>query len=267
MIRRVRKTGEMGSIDSATGEDDSGNVWGAHAAVARALGGELRPFDQYQGPYIALQLEGGSAKLWGVTEDDSGFCKWYLEYYTDGKLQEEFSETFPCSNDAAGVDEAVALVGGRLSGGPKSAAKSSPFLCPRCRAEKAAGENINGYRQYGPGKFGTYIDSWIYELSNEGGSSDVIEVNPGTGSGSYWMIEFGAVDAEEITRIAQEQDEMTPTPEELSEVAAGKAAILYESSDGFVDVESYDTVSEAQTEWKKVEDEFAQYDETDDGGQ
>lgn len=45
--------GEMHHINQQ-GEDDSGNVWELHAAIAEAVNGELRPFDQYQGPYIVV---------------------------------------------------------------------------------------------------------------------------------------------------------------------------------------------------------------------
>lgn len=37
-----------------------------HFAVADAVGGEVRAFDQYQGPYIAVP---GKGRLWLMTED------------------------------------------------------------------------------------------------------------------------------------------------------------------------------------------------------
>lgn len=40
-------TGEMSHVDP--------DEWPIHKEVADALGGELRPFDQYQGPYIAWE--------------------------------------------------------------------------------------------------------------------------------------------------------------------------------------------------------------------
>lgn len=39
-------TGEMYSVDPAE--------WPVHKAIADALGGELKPFDQYQGPYVLI---------------------------------------------------------------------------------------------------------------------------------------------------------------------------------------------------------------------
>lgn|SRR3990167_2058269 len=45
--------GEMYSINQ-NGKDDDGNIWELHAEIARAIGGRLQPFDQYQGPYIVV---------------------------------------------------------------------------------------------------------------------------------------------------------------------------------------------------------------------
>ncbi len=45
-------TGEMYHIDQNGFDGES--TWDLHAAIAEAVGGELRPFDQYQGPYIVV---------------------------------------------------------------------------------------------------------------------------------------------------------------------------------------------------------------------
>jgi hypothetical protein len=47
-------TGEMPYIDPETGIDSTGEEWPIHLAIAKAVGGRLRPFDQYQGPYIVV---------------------------------------------------------------------------------------------------------------------------------------------------------------------------------------------------------------------
>ena len=63
-------TGEMHSINQ-DGEDSNGESWPLHAAIAKAVGGELRPFDVYQGPYIlvdSLDYQ-GAKRLWISTED------------------------------------------------------------------------------------------------------------------------------------------------------------------------------------------------------
>lgn len=46
-------TGEMHWINQ-DGVDSNGDAWPLHAIVARAVGGELKPFDSYQGPYIVV---------------------------------------------------------------------------------------------------------------------------------------------------------------------------------------------------------------------
>lgn len=47
-------TGEMHYINPETGEDSNGDIWESHLAVAQAVGGTLKPFDVYQGPYIVI---------------------------------------------------------------------------------------------------------------------------------------------------------------------------------------------------------------------
>jgi len=71
-------TGEMNYINQ-NGIDSNGEVWGLHAALAEACGGELKPFDSYQGPYISIT--GTSAKLWLVedNQDLSGYAHVYRE--------------------------------------------------------------------------------------------------------------------------------------------------------------------------------------------
>jgi len=46
-------TGEMYAI-TQDGVSEDGERWPLHAAVARATGGTLKPFDRYQGPYIVM---------------------------------------------------------------------------------------------------------------------------------------------------------------------------------------------------------------------
>ena len=46
-------TGEMAYINQE-GIDSNGEVWELHAKIAQAVGGELKPFDSYQGPYISV---------------------------------------------------------------------------------------------------------------------------------------------------------------------------------------------------------------------
>ena len=86
-------TGEMCAIDQE-GLDSNGDTWELHAAIAQAVGGELHPFDVYQGPYISVggnvtvgnapytipaQLP-GIVRLWLVPDEhNEGFLRVYRE--------------------------------------------------------------------------------------------------------------------------------------------------------------------------------------------
>jgi len=47
-------TGEMHHIDPVTGEEPDGTIWEYHAAIAKAVHGTIKAFDQYQGPYVVV---------------------------------------------------------------------------------------------------------------------------------------------------------------------------------------------------------------------
>ena len=84
-------TGEMERIDPITGEEPDGTTWPIHAAIAKALGGEVMPFDKYQGPYVVVGADVrignppyqyapshlGVVRLWVC--DDGDVCEIYRE--------------------------------------------------------------------------------------------------------------------------------------------------------------------------------------------
>ena len=100
------------------GIDSNGDHWPLHAAVARELGGEIKPFDVYQGPYVviggdvrvgdapyAVAVQGlGVVRLW-LSSDDGYFCQWYNE--ATGRASEEF----PYHDEGWAVEAARSLVG------------------------------------------------------------------------------------------------------------------------------------------------------------
>jgi hypothetical protein len=71
-----------------------------HYAVADALGGKVRPFDVYQGPYISIPGEG---RIFINTEDGM-ICQWFNEH--TNRVSPEFS--FEDENGA--VDAAIAIL-------------------------------------------------------------------------------------------------------------------------------------------------------------
>jgi len=65
-----------------------------HFAVAKSLGGVVRPFDQYQGPYVYVP---GFGKFWLTMVGDS-VCRWYNDYTE--KMSEPFY-AYPETNHTA----------------------------------------------------------------------------------------------------------------------------------------------------------------------
>ena len=116
-------TGEMSRIDQ-DGTDSNGDVWSTHAAVARAVGGELCPFDSYQGPYIVVGKDivaGGApyrmpvpgfgvVRLWLIS-DDAFTGRVYRED------NDTMSDPFWQDDEEAAADAARSLLGlGELLG-------------------------------------------------------------------------------------------------------------------------------------------------------
>jgi hypothetical protein len=108
----------------------------------------------------------------------------------------------------------------------------------------------NGIRSYGPGKFRTILDSYVYSVSLDGSYDDDISVGDG---GWYGMMRNGRTilrdhDPELETLNAAEQEALTS--------CAG--VIMFERSDGIVEVEYYDTVAQLDAAWKRITREFAE---------
>ena len=86
-------TGEMSYINQETGVDSNGDCWYLHLAIAKAIGGTLKPFDTYQGPYIvfggdltignspyAIPIQHlGIVRLWICESDLPGMFELYRE--------------------------------------------------------------------------------------------------------------------------------------------------------------------------------------------
>ena len=88
-------TGEMHYINPETGEDSDGNIWESHLAIAKATGGTLKPFDQYQGPYIIVggDLTVGNAP-YAMPVQRLGIVRLWLT--EDGVYREDTDQIEPC---------------------------------------------------------------------------------------------------------------------------------------------------------------------------
>src|SRR3989304_3620069 len=70
----ITMTGEMHAIDPVTGEEPDGTTWTYHAAAAQAVGGQIKPFDQYT---VFAPRHLGIIRLWLI--DEGGLMRWYRE--------------------------------------------------------------------------------------------------------------------------------------------------------------------------------------------
>jgi hypothetical protein len=112
---------------------------------------------------------------------------------------------------------------------------------------------MSNIRKYGPGKFNTILDSYVYGVSVDGGCDE--EFSHEYGGGWYGMMRHGRTIFRDHDPFLEPLNDAER--EQLTECAG---VILYEDSQGFVYVDYYDTDEELQNAWHKIAAQF----ETDD---
>lgn len=119
----------------------------------------------------------------------------------------------------------------------------------------------NGIRTYGPGKFYTLLDSYAYGVTLDGGADR--EASYEEGQGWYGFL---GIDPDTVERIREEalehSDQLTREEGEL--LRSSVAVIFFERSDGIVESDWYDRISEADAAWDQVEAEVEGEDEGED---
>ena len=95
------------------------------------------------------------------------------------------------------------------------------------------------YKKYGPGKFSDNIEEFVYRAAMEGFGDTLGD----EGFGVYDLVTF-----DQPIKVIQNGNDW--------EFAA---AIIYYMDSGFVDVEYYDTVAEAEEAWEKLEMEYEEH--------
>ena len=120
----------------------------------------------------------------------------------------------------------------------------------------------NGIRPYGPGKFHNIIDSYVYELTLNGGADE--EVSLGDGNGWYGFMHLSPAAKSEINAVAAEQDDEL-TDEETDLLSESVAVILFERSDGIVGADWFDDLKKAEADWAEIEAGADEEDEDDEG--
>ena len=123
------------------------------------------------------------------------------------------------------------------------------WLCNDCRTKKI--------RPYGPGKFSTILDSYVYGVSLDGGCDDE-ESNSDAGIW-YGLMRNGRT-------IFRDHDPFLDSLNgaEREQLTSSAGVILYQDSNGFVYVSYYATDDELNAEWAKVVADFAEPDDEED---
>jgi len=116
-------------------------------------------------------------------------------------------------------------------------------------------------RSYGPGKFNTLLDSYVYGLTLDGGADE--EVSLGDGNGWYGFVGLGHDEVESV-RDSMEKDGEPITTEEDELLESSPAVILFERSDGLVEANWFDDLDEAEKQWAAIEEDFEGDDEDED---
>jgi len=103
-------------------------------------------------------------------------------------------------------------------------------------------------RSYGPGKFDTIIDSYVYELSLNGADDEAGSV---TENGIWYGLMRGLKVGGQFSDFTAEQlNEMNAS--EKAFLRAQKGAIISENDQGFVTVDYYKDKASLEDEWATI---------------
>ena len=105
---------------------------------------------------------------------------------------------------------------------------------------------VNEIRPYGPGKFATIVDSYVYDASLDGCDEETGSVDE---VGAWYGLLRGPID---VTA-----DDLTLAERAYLSAAKG-GAIVSEDSQGFVDVVCYETAEALNAAWATIEAEIAE---------
>ncbi len=107
-------------------------------------------------------------------------------------------------------------------------------------------------RPYGPGKFSTWLDAYVYDVSLDGGAEEETHL----GGSWFGLMRHGSTIFKDHDPLCEA---LTVTERETLTACAG--VILREDSDGFVAVTYYDTKEDMDRDWSAIEAESAEAEE------
>lgn len=121
-------------------------------------------------------------------------------------------------------------------------------------------DQSKGIRSYGPGKFSTILDSYVYQVSLNGGCDE--EEGSSDAGGWYGIMRQGRT-------IFRDHDPLLESlnDDEQAQLTSCAGVILYEDSQGFVYVDYFDNADLIETKWRAIvaehEDEPDEYGESE----
>ena len=116
-------------------------------------------------------------------------------------------------------------------------------------------------RSYGPGKYFKLIDSYLHEITLDGGADE--EFSLGDGEGWYGFVTIDPPTVDRIEEIASEADD-TLTDDEIALIRKSEAVIFHERSDGIVEADWFSSIQDAREAWTEIEEEFEEEIEDED---
>jgi hypothetical protein len=111
-----------------------------------------------------------------------------------------------------------------------------------------------GWRSYGPGKFDSMVDSFLYDAVMDGWGDE--ETGDSETVGHFDLMVGKILEAAEHGATLQSD---VLTAGERDELKTTKAIIMEEGSQGFVGVEYFDKAADARAKWKEIEDDVAEF--------
>lgn len=101
---------------------------------------------------------------------------------------------------------------------------------------------MDGIREYGLGKFHTYVDRYVWEVSLSGADSSET-----VGWTTYDLLRHGRT-----VWTDEDPDMTTLTDDEKELIRSSAGMIVSETEQGFVHVEYFDSTSELDEAWEEV---------------
>jgi hypothetical protein len=103
-------------------------------------------------------------------------------------------------------------------------------------------------RPYGPGKFSTILDSYVFQVSLDGGCD--AEAGDANTTGWHGLMRHGRTIFKDHDPFLESLNE-----DEQEKLTSSAGVILSEDSNGFVYVQYFDSESELDATWAKIEQE------------